>query len=110
MGYLALEDAVSRREELPLTMPEVRSVLVVTHEYGQKDPPGVPEDRSRGVVARYVRGEDYHGVAKRRLQDLLVWLREEARRGGGAEDVRGYAYVDTGPILERDLGQRAGLG
>ena len=110
MEYLAREDAVARREDLTLTMPEVRSVVVVAQEYAQEDPAGVPGDPARGVVARYARGEDYHDVVKRRLQDLLSWLREEARHRGVAEDVRGFAYVDTGPILERELGQRAGLG
>jgi epoxyqueuosine reductase len=91
-------------------METVRSVVVVSHEYFQEDPPGVPGDPSRGVVARYARGEDYHLVMKARLKDLLGWIRQEARRRGLAEDVRGFPYVDTGPILERELGQRAGLG
>ena len=110
MGYLARGDAVARREDLTLTMPELRSVVVVTQEYFQEDAPGVPGDPARGVVARYARGEDYHDVLKGRLQDLLGWLRAEARSRGVARDVRGFAYVDTGPILERDLAQEAGLG
>jgi epoxyqueuosine reductase len=110
MGYLAREDAVDRRGDLRLTMEAVRSIVVVAQEYGQEDPPGIPEDSSRGVVARYARGQDYHQVLKRRLNDLLEWLRAEARSLGVPEKVRGLAYVDTGPILERELGLRAGLG
>jgi epoxyqueuosine reductase len=110
MGYLARTDAVERRGDLRGTMPQVRSVVVVAQEYFQEDPPGVPEDPSRGVVARYARGEDYHDVLKTRLQDLLAWIRQEARERGLAPDVQGFAYVDTGPILERDLAWRAGLG
>ncbi|MGW8267363.1 MAG: tRNA epoxyqueuosine(34) reductase QueG, partial [Longimicrobiales bacterium] len=110
MGYLAREDAVARRGDLRRTMEEVRSVVVVAQGYGQEDPPGVPEDRSRGVVARYARGEDYHDVLKGRLLDLLGWVRNEARETGLAEEVRGFAYVDTGPILERELARRGGLG
>jgi len=94
MGYLAREDSVARRAQ----------------EYFQEDPPGIPEDASRGVIARYARGEDYHDVLKVRLQDLLEWVRVEALAHGLAEDVGGFPYVDTGPILERDLAQRAGLG
>jgi epoxyqueuosine reductase len=110
MGYLDRTDAVERRGDLRGTMPRVRSVVVVAQEYFQEDPPGVPEDPARGVVARYARGEDYHDVLKTRLQDLLAWIRREARERGLAPDVQGLAYVDTGPILERELAQRAGLG
>jgi len=110
MAYLARPDALARRGDLRKTMESVRSVVVVAQDYFQEDPPGVPEDPSRGVVARYARGMDYHNVLKDRLQELLGWLRAEARERGLAEDVKGFAYVDTGPILERELGEQAGLG
>jgi epoxyqueuosine reductase len=110
MRYLSRGDAVARREDLGLTLEGVRSVVVVTQEYFQEDAPGVPEDPARGVVARYARGVDYHDVLKGRLLDLLLWLRAEARALGVAPEVRGVPYVDTGPILERELAQRAGLG
>jgi len=110
MRYLGRPDSVARRGDLSLTMETVRSVVVVTQAYGQEDPPGIPEDAGRGVIARYARGEDYHDVLKRRLGDLLSWIRTEAPRRGLAEEVRGFPYVDTGPILERDLARRAGLG
>jgi epoxyqueuosine reductase len=110
MGYLARTDALARRADLRGTMPDVRSVVVVAQEYFQEDPPGIPEDPARGVVARYARGTDYHDVLKTRLQDLLAWIRREVRLRGLASEVRGFAYVDTGPILERDLARRAGLG
>jgi epoxyqueuosine reductase len=91
-------------------METVHSVVVLAQNYYQEDSPGIPGDLSRGVVARYARGEDYHDVLKDRLRELLGWLRQEAPGRGLAENVRGLAYVDTGPILERDLAQRAGLG
>jgi epoxyqueuosine reductase len=110
MGYLARPDAVARRGDLRGTMEDVRTVVVVTQNYYQADSPGIPEDPARGIVARYARGEDYHDVLKSRLQELLAWVRREVTGRGLAEDVRGLAYVDTGPILERELGMRAGLG
>ncbi|MDH5590838.1 MAG: tRNA epoxyqueuosine(34) reductase QueG [Gemmatimonadota bacterium] len=133
MGYLAREDAVARREDPTLTMESVRSVVVVTHPYHQEDPPGVPDDRSRAVIARYARGRDYHKVVKKKLLALGRWLEGETRGGAGSTagsgaghdgapvraalpagsappPVRARAYVDTGPILERDLARRAGLG
>lgn len=105
MAYLARPDAVRRRGDLGLTMGGVRSVIVVAQEYYAADPPHVPGDASVGVIARYARGSDYHKLIKKRLQKLHGWIEDQV---GGP--VAGRAYVDTGPILERELGQRAGLG
>lgn len=54
-------------------------------------------------IARYAQGEDYHRVTRARLELLADFLRQN-----GATAAR--AYVDTGPIAERELAQRAGLG
>jgi epoxyqueuosine reductase len=110
MNYMARSDALDRRTDLRRTFDKVRSVVVVAQDYYQLDPPGVPEDPARGVVARYARGVDYHDVLKGRLQEILTWIRQAARDRGLADDVRGHPYVDTGPILERELGMRVGLG
>ncbi|MGD8600316.1 MAG: tRNA epoxyqueuosine(34) reductase QueG [Gemmatimonadota bacterium] len=105
MSYLAREDAVRRRSDPAESMADVASVIVVAHEYAQEDSDGVPGDPSLGVIARYARGRDYHRVMKKKLLALLEWL-DGSIEGG----VRGRAYVDTGPILERELGLRGGLG
>ncbi len=73
------------------------SAIVVALDYGGQQPPG--------RVARYARGRDYHEVLHERLMQLSAWLSEQA---GHAIHTR--PYVDTGPILERDLARRAGLG
>lgn len=106
MGYLDREDAVRRRADLAETHPGVRSVVVVADAYPDGDAPGVPEDASLGVVARYARGADYHRVLARKLERLRVWLTERL----GHEERPGRVYVDTGPVLERDLARRAGIG
>jgi epoxyqueuosine reductase len=105
MAYLARPDAVRRRGDLSETLADVRSCVVVAHEYRVDDPPGVPDDRSRAVFARYARGDDYHDVMRDKLERLLSWLADQVEGG-----VRGKAYVDTGPLLEREIGARAGLG
>jgi epoxyqueuosine reductase len=105
MGYLAREDSLARRADLTQTLDVVRTVVVVGHEYFSEDPEGVPEDPSRAVIARYARGDDYHDVVKKKLVALARWVEEQA-----AIDLHARAYVDTGPILERDLARRAGLG
>lgn len=95
MHYLARGADLRRDTTRP--GPGMRSAVVVAMDYGGRQPPG--------PVARYARGDDYHRVMWDRLDELLAWVRTE--RG---EAVRGRAFVDTGPILERDLARRAGLG
>jgi epoxyqueuosine reductase len=105
MEYLARPDALARREDLRRTLEGARSVVVAADQYFQEDPPGIPGDPARGVIARYARGDDYHEVMKRRLEELLAWIEKEAE-----VTVEGRVYIDTGPILERELASRAGLG
>jgi epoxyqueuosine reductase len=105
MEYLARPNAVARRLDPALTLPDVRSVLVVTHRYaGGDDSPRVPRP-GEGHIARYARGLDYHGVIRERLERLHRRLEGHLGRA-----VRGRAYTDAGPLLERDLARRAGLG
>ncbi len=58
-----------------------------------------------GFVARYARYRDYHRI----LGDRLKALTEIVARLGG-NGIHSLWYVDTGPLLERDLAQRSGLG
>jgi epoxyqueuosine reductase len=62
-------------------------------------------ERGVGVIARYARFADYHDVLGGRLKQLARFVDEL----GGA-GTRSLCYVDTGPLLERDFAQRAGLG
>ena len=92
-----LERGAEKRRDSRLPFPGARSAIVVGLDYGGREPPG--------PVARYARGDDYHDVMAERLNELHRWLRLRVGR-----PVAGKAYVDTGPILERDLARRAGLG
>ena len=87
----------SKRHDSRLPYEGVRSAIVVAMNYGGREP--------SGPVARYARGDDYHDVMDAKLRSLLQWVSAEVGR-----EVRGRAYVDTGPLLERDLARRAGLG
>jgi epoxyqueuosine reductase len=95
MAYLAR--GAEKRSDTRLPFAGARSAVVVALNYGGKQP--------AGTVARYARGNDYHDVMTARLATLHAWIERELGR-----DVPGKPYVDTGPILERELAQRAGLG
>jgi epoxyqueuosine reductase len=97
MGYL--ERRLEERLDPRRVLPGVRSVVCVALNYHQ----GEPDDPSWKPVARYAWGRDYHDVIGPRLERLATHLAE----AGGA---RSRGYVDTGPVLERDLAARAGLG
>ena len=86
-----------RRRDTRLPARGMRSAVVVTLDYGGRSP--------AGPIARYARGRDYHRVMREKLRALRRLIASETN---GSARMR--AYSDTGPILERDLAQRAGLG
>lgn len=102
MGYMAREDRAARRRDLNVILPGAQSLLMVAIDYGDLLPLEILEDPSRGRIAAYAWGADYHDIIGERLETLAAWLREE---GCAAR-----AYVDTGAILERAHAQAAGMG
>jgi epoxyqueuosine reductase len=95
MEYLAR--GAEKRRDTRLPVPGTTHALVVALDYGGKEP--------SGPVARYARGDDYHDVMETRLREVHARLERDAGR-----TIAGKPYVDTGPVLERDLARRAGLG
>lgn len=93
MGWLGKHAALRADSTRP--EPGMRSALVVALDYGGRQP--------AGPVARYARGADYHRLMWDRLDTIGQSLTQEI----GA---RTRAFVDTGPVLERDLARKAGLG
>jgi epoxyqueuosine reductase len=100
MDYLAREDAVARRLA---PEPHFRSAVVVALNYFV-DPPA--QSSAEGVIARYAHGRDYHKVIKKKLMALLRFVESEV----GHALPLSRAFVDTGPVLERELARRAGIG
>ena len=94
-----LERRLEERLEPERVLPGARAAVCVALNYYQ----GEPVDPSWRPIARYARGRDYHDVIGPRLERLATHLADAA----GA---RSRGYVDTGPVLERDLSARAGLG
>ena len=106
MKYLATERSRTRRADPRQIMPECKSILVLATPYNSPLPPGEGAGvRDRGQIASYACGADYHDVLPARMKELVQFI--EAQVG---YPVKNRWYTDTGPILERDLAQRAGIG
>lgn len=107
MDYLASDRSRARRADPRLILPECKSILVLALPYA--DPKTVPVKENvnsiEGQIAAYAWGDDYHLVIPERLQALVDFIEKQV-----GHSVPNRWYTDTGPILERDLAQHAGLG
>jgi epoxyqueuosine reductase len=102
MGWLA--ETVARRGDPRALWPEARTVVALAVNYAPDDDPLALADMpDRGAVSVYARGGDYHDTLKRRLKSLAHWIEE---RWPGALKL----FVDTAPVMEKPLAQRAGIG
>ncbi len=107
MDYLASDRSRTRRADLRLILPECKSVLVLALPYANPKtaPVKASVNATEGQIASYAWGNDYHLVISERLQALVAFIEEQV-----GHPIPNRWYTDTGPILERDLAQRAGLG
>lgn len=83
---------------------EAWALMVLSVYTSRDDVRDRPLPPGHGRVARYARGRDYHRVFKKRLLALCDALRATHPRHAFR------AFVDTAPVLERELAERAGLG
>ncbi len=102
MAYLHRQ--AEQRKHPARIMPEARVAVVTLTNYfhGAADPG--PAERGSGKVAQYAWSPDYHAVLGRRLERLAAAIRH------GSPGAVTRCYVDAGPVPERELAQRAGLG
>ena len=118
MAYL--QRNAHKRLDPRLILADARSIIVLAAAYGEVSPARPegaptnekletksqrPETRFAGLIARYARFTDYHDILGGQLKQLAEFVNHL-----GGKDTRCLWYVDTGPLLERDLAQRAGLG
>ncbi len=111
MAYLANDRARSLRQDPLKILPECKSIVVLAARY--PDPKSAQTlhagsrqaGKPRGRVAAYAWGTDYHLELPKRMRALVAFIEGQVGR-----PVPNRCYTDTGPILERDLAQRAGLG
>ena len=102
MGWL--ETTLDRRTSPDAMWQDARSCIMLAMSYTpEMDVMARLEQRSTGVISTYALGRDYHDVIKGRLKTLAGWLAVQTE-----QDVK--VFVDTAPLMEKPLAQRAGLG
>ena len=99
MGWM--EDHADVRQGPQSMWPEARSVIALGMSYAPETDP-LAESEAR--ISVYAQGRDYHDVVKKALKALARWLVAEVP---GTEL---KVFVDTAPVMEKPLGQLAGLG
>lgn len=100
-----LERNAAKRIDPEKILAQAKSVITLAVSYVQDPRSKLQCQEDSGVIARYAQFSDYHDVIGERLKSLTTFINNL-----GDGDTRSLWYVDTGPLLERDLAQRAGLG
>ncbi len=103
MGYMAR--TASQRLDPRQLLPWAQSVVSVALNYNTPYQRDAAATGIRGWIARYAWGDDYHDVMQGKLDQLLGLVREVA-----GSEVQGCAFVDAGPILDREVAAGAGIG
>ncbi len=99
-----MEETRERRGDPKVLWSDVRSIVIFAMNYGpEEDPRGILDRPDKAAISVYARNRDYHDIIKGRLKEVAT--RFAARAG---EDVK--VFVDTAPVMEKPLGEAAGLG
>ncbi|MBI3152316.1 MAG: tRNA epoxyqueuosine(34) reductase QueG [Chloroflexi bacterium] len=101
MQYLQNE----KRADPKLILPECKSILVLALPYPPLNQKPDSHNDSAFRIASYALGDDYHDIIPPRLKKIVEFIEEQV-----GHPIPNRYYTDTGPILERELAQRAGLG
>ncbi|OYW46981.1 MAG: tRNA epoxyqueuosine(34) reductase QueG [Sphingomonadales bacterium 32-68-7] len=100
-----MEARAGQRQGPQSLWPEARSVIALGMSYAPGfDPLALAEHGERGRISVYAQGRDYHDVLKKALKALARWLVAEA------PEAEVKVFVDTAPVMEKPLGQAAGIG
>lgn len=104
MEYLTRPDSIAKRKNPKLILPACESIIVVAMPY---TPPGSEKrDNKFPKIANYAIGDDYHSIIPVLLEKLVNFIISKVY----PVEIEYRIYTDTGPILEKELAQKAGLG
>ena len=109
-GMEWMESRLHHRRSPQGLWDEARSVIALGMSYApEADPLALAGSPDRARISVYAQGGDYHDTVKKALKALARWLVAEAdKRKLGPAGVK--VFVDTAPVMEKPLGQAAGLG
>jgi len=109
-GQMQWMEARSDQRRGPQSLwPDAKSVIALGMSYASgHDPLGLAEIGDRARISVYAQGRDYHDVVKKALKALARWMVEQAE-GMGLE-MQLKVFVDTAPVMEKPLGEAAGIG
>ena len=99
-----MESRAAWRADPKEMWPAAQSVIVLGLNYGPSDDPlAVLAQPDLAGISVYARGDDYHDVVKKKLKAVAGFIAERFKA-----DVK--VFVDTAPVMEKPLAQKAGLG
>jgi epoxyqueuosine reductase len=103
MGWM--EDRAEVRQGPNAMWPAARSVIALGMSYApESDPLALADAADRGRISVYAQGRDYHDTVKKALKALARWLVEQE------PEAELKVFVDTAPVMEKPLGEAAGIG
>ena len=102
MKYLESERHRNLRKDPTLLFPGSKSIIILGWPYQLTNP---SPDNFSGLIAGYALQPDYHERLMPLLHHLVKFIEEKM-----GKEVNAGIFTDSAPILERELGQRAGLG
>lgn len=100
------EENLELRIDPKKTLPEAKSILVIGVPYyiDENNLPQRHQSKYYGELARTAWGKDYHGILKEKLRSIADFIQKRK------EDFSYKIFVDTGPLVDRHVAYRAGLG
>ena len=109
-GQMEWMEARAEQRKSPQGLwPEAQSVIALGMSYAPAfDPLALADDDERARISVYAQGRDYHDVIKKALKALARWLVAEGEARGIELALK--VFVDTAPVMEKPLGEAAGIG
>ncbi len=103
-----MEDTFERRKSPTYLWKEAKSAIILGLNYGPKiNPLEKNNNKNIGNISVYAQGKDYHQLIKGRLKLLSSKLISKLNKGN---ETKIKVFVDTAPIMEKPLAEKAGLG
>lgn len=96
------EDDINKRIDPILTLPSCKSIIVIGISYNV-DYKGKPDYRLKGSLSKSSWGLDYHRVLKNKMELLIDEIKK-------IKDFEYLYFADTGPLVDRELARKAGIG